>query len=295
MTHQGHSYRLPVAAVLWGAVCGCLAGCDYGSVGSSPAKFKEESQAAQVQGRDHRPNPPADLVPSVIALQKSGDAKSTQPTLPEASPPSGSNAARQASFTKEAASNAETVSGTATASPATDPQRNTGAPDKTPSGTSRSASAKTPATRKIELLVKDHKFATEGSDGILRVKYEDLDLLKILNMDPVTPECTQHFPLWLKQLDRKAVRIRGFMAPTFTETNITNFVMARDTQACCFGPNTKIYHLIDIHMKSGKTADYLPFRPLEIEGTFRIEVAALEDGSVYQLYSIDNATVVSQK
>ena len=148
--------------------------------------------------------------------------------------------------------------------------------------------------RKIEILVKDRKFLPDRPEGPLRVLYEDLDLLRVINMDPVTEDCQKYMPAWLKDLNGKKVRIRGYMAAGFLETGITNFVMARDTQACCFGPNTKIYHLIEVGMQPGSTAEYMPMRPLEVEGTFRIEAGVL-DGQMFHLYFIDNAEIVAKK
>ena len=96
----------------------------------------------------------------------------------------------------------------------------------------------TPAEpREIKLLVKEKKFKAEGPDGALRVSYDDLDLLKILNMEPVPVDAADHFPTWLKDLDGKRIRIRGFMYPPFQETEIPFFVLARDNQICCFGRN----------------------------------------------------------
>ncbi len=59
----------------------------------------------------------------------------------------------------------------------------------------------------------------------MRVSYDDVDLLKVLNMDPVPVDVADYLPGWLEQLDGKRIRIRGFMMPAFTDTNIHFFVL----------------------------------------------------------------------
>src|SRR5207302_1387752 len=109
-------------------------------------------------------------------------------------------------------------------------------------------------------------FAVEGPDGALRVNFDELDLLKVLNMDPVTPDCVEKMPDWLKDLSGKKVRIRGFMKPGLLAENIPQFVLVRDQGLCCFGPKGKIYHLISTTLKKGTTTDYIELRPFDVLG-----------------------------
>ena len=46
------------------------------------------------------------------------------------------------------------------------------------------------------------------------MSYDDIDLLKVLNMDPVPANAATKMPAWLKGLDGRRIRIRGFMYPT---------------------------------------------------------------------------------
>jgi hypothetical protein len=156
-------------------------------------------------------------------------------------------------------------------------------PDATPSG-----------PRKVEILVKDRTFKPEGKDGALRVSYDDIDLLKVINMDPVTTDAVEKMPGWLRQLNGKRIRIRGFMYPPYQETGITSFVLARDNQICCFGRDPKVYDLIRIRMKSGTSVDYIQNRPFDVIGTFRIAMDALDDGTIFGLYNIDDAVVIEK-
>jgi hypothetical protein len=153
-----------------------------------------------------------------------------------------------------------------------------------------SATASDGAPRKIELLIKDREFRPEGQ-GTLRVNFDDLDLLKILNMDPVPPNATEYFPAWLSGLNGQRIRIRGFMIPTFEATGLERFVLARDAGLCCFGANPKVYDLISVELKAGKTCNYIHLRPFDVIGTFKIDLVA-EGEKPLGLYWLEDAEVV---
>lgn len=128
--------------------------------------------------------------------------------------------------------------------------------DATPSTTNPAETpAAEPKPQGIQLLVPHREFKVEGPQNALRVSYDDLDLLKVLNMEPVPEDALKHFPSWLKALDGQRVRVRGFMYPTFQATGIDQFVLARDNQICCFGRNPKVYDLVSVQMRDGVTTD----------------------------------------
>lgn len=145
--------------------------------------------------------------------------------------------------------------------------------------------------RAVKVLVKDRKFVAEGPESALRVSYDDIDLLKVLNMEPVTPDAPKLMPKWLKELDGKRIRIRGFMYPPFQETGLTGFALARDNQICCFGRDPKIYDVFAVRLKENVTTDYIQNRPFDVVGVFHIDPIE-EDGSLFQLYRIDDAIVI---
>jgi len=152
-----------------------------------------------------------------------------------------------------------------------------------------------PATDKepqpVKLLIPDKRFRKERGSDAVRVSYDDIDLLKVLNMDPVPTDAVSHFPDWLSELDGKRVRIRGFMFPTYEASGITRFTMARDNGICCFVRKPKIYDIIDIQLAEGEETDYIEGRPFDVEGIFRIEPEA-DETELYRLYKIDNAKVL---
>lgn len=145
----------------------------------------------------------------------------------------------------------------------------------------------------IRILVKERTFRPEGRDGTLRVTYDDLDLLKVMNAEPVPVDIADRLPSWLKELDGRRIRIRGFMYPPTLEEGIRGFVLARDNQICCFGRSPKPYDLINILMRDGVTTHYIQNRPFDVVGVFHI-VPAASDGTIYELYELDDALVIDK-
>jgi len=145
--------------------------------------------------------------------------------------------------------------------------------------------------RRIELLIPELRLRKERGTDALRVTYDDIDLLKVLNMEPVPVDAVEFFPEWLKSLDGKPIRIRGFMYPTFEATGLTSFTLARDNGICCFVRQPKIYDIIGVTLAAGETTDYIEGRPFDVEGTFRI-VPQADEMDLSRLYSIENAKVL---
>jgi hypothetical protein len=149
-----------------------------------------------------------------------------------------------------------------------------------------------PEPRIVTLLIPDKKFKAEGkgAEKALRVSFDDYDLLKVLNMDPVTEDAPSRMPKWLKDLDGKRIRVRGFMMPTFQEEDIRGFTLARDNELCCFGRNPLVYDLVDVFMRKGESTDYIDGRPFDVVGVFHIG-DSITPG---ELYSLDDAIVINR-
>lgn len=155
------------------------------------------------------------------------------------------------------------------------------------------AAAESAGPREIRLLVPNRDFRAEGPRGALRVSYDDLDLLKVLNMEPVPDNAPTFFPEWLSALDGQPVRIRGFMYPTFESSGIEQFVLARDNQICCFGRDPKVYDLIAVTLKPKTTTNYIPNRPFDVVGIFKVDMLA-EGGKPLGLYWLEDAQVIDR-
>lgn len=76
----------------------------------------------------------------------------------------------------------------------------------------------------------------------------------------------------LKELDGRNVKLRGYILPStlFSETNISQFVLVRDNQECCFGPGAALYDCVMIQMVEGNTTDFVT-RPVTVAGRFVID------------------------
>jgi hypothetical protein len=158
-----------------------------------------------------------------------------------------------------------------------------------PSGDVPPETPKEPLT--IQLLIPEKTFRLEKNSNAVRVTYDDIDLLKILNMEPVPVDAVSHFPAWLKEMDGTRIRIRGFMMPTFEATGLKAFTMARDNGICCFVRQPKIYDIIEVVMADGFSSDYIDGKPFDVEGVFRIQPEA-DETEIYRLYRIENARVL---
>ena len=149
----------------------------------------------------------------------------------------------------------------------------------------------TQESHKIELLIPEKSFRRERGTDAVRISYDDIDLLKILNMEPVPPNAVDYFPEWLSALDGKRIRIRGWMFPTFVSEGLTSFTLARDNGICCFVRKPKIYDVIFVSLEKGQSSNYIDQRPFDVEGTFRIDNEG--DGSeLPRLYRIEDARVL---
>ena len=146
----------------------------------------------------------------------------------------------------------------------------------------------------VRILVPERTLATDPGTGALRASFDDLDLLKVLNMDPVTADAAEKMPQWLKDLNGKQVILRGYMKPDFIAEGLTRFIFVRDTGLCCFGPVPRIYDMVQVKLKEGTTTEYIELRPFDVVGTFRIEMMTLDE-EIYGLYFFDDARIIRRR
>jgi hypothetical protein len=137
------------------------------------------------------------------------------------------------------------------------------------------------------------RFMTEGPEGALRINFIDLDLLKLADVQTITPDCVTRIPVSVKELEGEIIRLRGFMKPNSMSTGISQFLFVRSTDMCCFGPMGRVDHLTAVNLKPDTTTDYIEFRPFDVEGRFRIELRE-EDGIVFLLYHLDDAVIIQR-
>ena len=97
-------------------------------------------------------------------------------------------------------------------------------------------------------------------------------------------------PQQVTTLAGKPVRIRGYILPSFQQTGLTQFVLVRDNQECCFGHGAALHDCIVVRMRPGRTADYT-IRPVAVVGTFRIDELRAPDGTHLAIYALDGDEV----
>ena len=141
-----------------------------------------------------------------------------------------------------------------------------------------------------KLLITQKTFTTGAPENSLRVSYDDIDPEKIFDIKEIAKDTPKYFPDWLRALDGKRIKLRGFMIPAFQESGLSHFTLARDTSACCFGPNPKVCYLIEVSMRDGQTTDYIVDRPFDVVGVFHIGDVV----SPGKLYTLDDAIVLKK-
>ena len=91
-------------------------------------------------------------------------------------------------------------------------------------------------------------------------------------------------------LDGRRVRIRGYILPSFQQSGLTQFVLVRDNQECCFGPGAALHDCIVVRMQPGRTADF-SIRPVAVAGTFRVAELRGPDGNHLAIYALEGENV----
>lgn len=260
--------RFTCLPLLWGIgasllTAGLFSGCGTGN--SSPGEFREVSPSTPPDSTSTKPS-------------------ETSPTPPLEAPPP-----------PKAPQTPPQTSTTATETPDT-PTSTEPSPELNPvAAVTRNSPAKPNPLAggddgPVRLLIPEKTFKKQGD--VIRLSYDDFDLIKVLNLKVPEPNVMELLPDWLKQLDGQKVQIRGFMYPSFLQDDLDRFVFCRDTGACCFGPNPVIYYLINVRMKKGTTTHYIENRPFDVTGTFRIKPGIIkETGLVYELYHLEDAVV----
>ena len=120
----------------------------------------------------------------------------------------------------------------------------------------------------------------------LEISFDDIKL-DMQKGDPFTRDL---LPRRVTDLERQRVRIRGYILPSFQQTGLTQFVLVRDNQECCFGPGAALHDCIVVRMRPGKSTSF-SVRPVAVAGTFRVEELRGIDGRHLAIYALDGDEV----
>ena len=118
------------------------------------------------------------------------------------------------------------------------------------------------------------------------INFDDIKL----EMQKGDPFSRDLLPPRVSALAGEPVRIRGYILPSFQQTGLTQFVLVRDNQECCFGPGAALHDCIVVRMRPGRTAEF-SIRPVAVAGTFRIDELRAPDGSHLAIYALDGDEV----
>ena len=151
------------------------------------------------------------------------------------------------------------------------------------------------AEPKLQPGMETKSFDVVGPDDAVRLSFDDLDLLKVLGLPKAVPlDVTESFPDWLRELDGRRVRLRGFMYPPSEPSGIRRFLFARDNEICCFGRDPLAYDILPVTMADGESSDYIQNRAFDVVGIFRIDPLPdfLDEDALETIYAIDDAIVI---
>ncbi len=122
--------------------------------------------------------------------------------------------------------------------------------------------------------------------GTRDVTFDDVKL-ELKKGDPFVPSLLTEK---VKGFNGKAIRIRGYILPSFQQTGIKQFVLVRDNMECCFGPGALLHDCILVEMAAPATATFT-VRPVSVQGTFSIREVKGPDGKYLAIYHLDGKEV----
>ena len=152
----------------------------------------------------------------------------------------------------------------------------------------RGTTATEPSSKSSPASSSENATAADLPDapGVLDITFDTIKL----DMEKEEPFARSLITAQIEALDEKPVRLRGYILPSYKQNGITQFILVRDNQECCFGPGAALYDCVLVEMNSGRSIDYT-IRPVAVEGTFSIRELTDADGKHLAIYHIDGDTV----
>lgn len=124
------------------------------------------------------------------------------------------------------------------------------------------------------------------ASGPREISFDDIKL----EMDKGAPFDRGKLTPRVVALDGSRVRIRGYILPSFQQSGLTQFVLVRDNQECCFGPGAALHDCVVVRMHPGRTAEF-SIRPVAVSGTFRVAELRGPDGNHLAIYALEGERV----
>ena len=146
------------------------------------------------------------------------------------------------------------------------------------------AQAPPPATPVAAAAARPSPPAASGQ--VREITFDDIKL-EMKKGDPFTRDL---LPKRVTALEGQAIRIRGYILPSFQQTGLTQFVLVRDNQECCFGPGAALHDCVVVRMQPGKAADF-SIRPVAVTGRFQVSELRGPDGNHLAIYALTGEDV----
>ena len=124
------------------------------------------------------------------------------------------------------------------------------------------------------------------ADGRLELTFDDLSF----EMDKGGKFDRSMLTARITKFNGADVRLRGFIRPSFRQSNIEKFVFVRDDKECCFGPGAAIYDNALVSLKKGAQTNYT-VRPVVVTGKLYLKEYETPDGMVLSIYRIKNGKI----
>jgi hypothetical protein len=125
-----------------------------------------------------------------------------------------------------------------------------------------------------------------AASTIREITFDDIKL----EMQKGEPFTRDRLTPRVAELERQRVRVRGYILPSFQQSGLTQFVLVRDNQECCYGPGAALHDCVVVRMQPGRTAEF-SIRPVAVEGRFRVEELRGPDGKHLAIYALDGESV----
>ena len=135
--------------------------------------------------------------------------------------------------------------------------------------------------------------AAPANDGYFRAGFDVLGAFPFNPPEPdpaakpgtPPPSAAAQIPAHVKALDGRRVIVTGYMMPLKMEKGlVTEFLLVRDQQACCYGVTPQINEFIVAKMASGGVKAVMD-APVEFYGKLAVR-EVFEEGCLAQIYTL---------
>ena len=95
----------------------------------------------------------------------------------------------------------------------------------------------------------------------------------------------------VRGLFNQKIKVRGYIHPSCPfETGVTQFILVRDNQECCFGPGAALYDCIIVEMRPGRSTNF-SVKPVAVEGVLTFREYKDFEGKPQAIYHLDGDRV----